>query len=182
MTGSLELLLLSFGDHVIHGGLNFRVGEIYTTTLRRHVAGGSRIARERVLFLPYEMLHRSRDVFVERVCAFSNAKVPAELPDARPNPGLSPLSIALKRPLNRLFVADRLNPAPLLASAGANARLSRVFSQLDAFLPHVLTGGGGKPGRLERTIDRFVGDRYRQSNHRTADLIGVDLAKYGYPL
>jgi hypothetical protein len=34
--------------------------------------------------------------------------------------------------------------------------------------------------RLRRTVDEIVGDRYAESNRRTGELIGVDLAAYGW--
>ena len=78
--------------------------------------------------------------------------------------------------LNGLGVCTDLNPAPPLASP-VFWRLGKRIDRLSLAPRQVVEQGGGK---LRRTVEEIVGDRYVESNRRTAELLGVDLGAYGW--
>jgi hypothetical protein len=89
-------------------------------------------------------------------------------------------TIAAKRHANRVL-RGRLNPwAPIGDRSEAGRKLTHVLVEGAQRLP---------PRSEERTrkamterIRTAVGSRYRESNARTSELIGIDLAQYGYDM
>jgi hypothetical protein len=135
---------------------------------------------DQILVLPFEMLREAPRELAARVCEFAGACPPRALASEPRNRVLSPLSIALKRRLNFLFVRDRLNPAAIFDLPRTNKSLLRAAAVLDRMLPPAL----GQPfdRRVAATIESRVGDRYRESNRCTAELTGLDLGRHGYLL
>ena len=134
---------------------------------------------ERVLVLPYEMLRSEPRAFADAICDFAGATRPTDLASEPANVGLSVFSAALKRPLNRLFVRDTLNPTALLPFPRANALLRALFASLDRHLPEAVRRPFDE--RARQRIESVVQDRYRQSNRKTQALTGLDLQRWGYP-
>jgi hypothetical protein len=139
--------------------------------------------RERVLALPYELFRSDPVAFLRRVADFAGA-APAEgalegLSFGKVvNRSLSPGAVAAKRRLNWL-VRERMNPwAPVPGRGRAGRRLTKLARTFGKHAPSRLTD------RIEQgmrsTIAELVGDRYRASNARTSELIGLDLAAFGY--
>lgn len=133
---------------------------------------------DRVLVLPYEMMRASLDDLTREICAFAGARVPSHLEKEWRNVGLSAPSVALKRRLNLLFVRDRVNPGAPLSFSRANSLLLRGAAGLDGLLPASIREPLEEKVRVH--IEAAVGDRYRESNRRTAELTGLDLGAYGY--
>jgi hypothetical protein len=137
--------------------------------------------RDHVLVLPYEMLRADPLGFAARVCGFCGVASPSAISERRANVGMSPFAAALKRPLNRLFVRDSLNPAAPFAFARANDRIRVALEALDRLLPNSAKEAGHD--KMRRQIAEATGgDRYRESNAHTAEATGLDLAAYGYAL
>jgi len=136
---------------------------------------------EAVLALPYEQFATDPHSFVEQIARFAGRPLDAEtldaLPfDARTNPGPPATNIAARRVLNGIGVCTDLNPAPPLASP----LFWRLGKRIDRLSLAPRQAVAHEEDRLRRTVDEIVGDRYAESNRRTGELIGVDLAAYGW--
>jgi hypothetical protein len=95
---------------------------------------------------------------------------------------VSALSIAALRHVNRLAPRTELNPGPALESRAAQWLRKRLKK------PNVLEGtfarraAASADARLRRIVDETVGDRYAESNRRTAELTELGLPSYGWPI
>jgi Sulfotransferase family len=141
---------------------------------------------ERVLTLPYEQFVRDARSFVAAICEFAGRSLDEELLDglpftARSNPALPAVEVAIRRRRNHLYVRSELNPAPVLDSRAAKraARLATA-PQVIRLVPERLAASS--EAALRREVADLVGDRYRESNRETAELTGLDLAGYGWPV
>jgi hypothetical protein len=131
-----------------------------------------------VLVLPYEMLKADQAEFTSRILKFMGVEASGRIAGAAQNVGLSALSLSIKRWLNLFLIRDRLNPAGLIGDPRFNTCLEMMFRGLDFVLPEAIKIPWEK--RLGRAVDRQVGNRYRQSNKRTAALVESELAELGY--
>ncbi len=141
---------------------------------------------ESVLALPYELFVRDGRGFVDRIAQFAGRELPDGVLDRLPyarrvNVGYPALSLELMRRLNR-FRGGELNPHPvadLRLADGAARWLTRTALPDHPVLRPLA-------GRAERSLKRAVADavagRYADSNRRTAELIGIDLASLGWPV
>jgi hypothetical protein len=143
---------------------------------------------DNVLALPYEELVRDRRSFLTKIGDFSGNPVPeevlAEMTDAkRRNPAQSALVLGATRVLNRFGPRSELNPAPLMESMLIHGATTKMRKKLD---PANLRATRGLAQRSEQSLKQAVaeavGDRYVESNRITAELLGVDLAAYGWML
>src|SRR5205085_2412418 len=96
--------------------------------------------------------------------------------ESKTNPGPPATAIAARRWLNGLGVRSDLNPAPLLASP-AFWRLGKRIDRL-SLAPRQAVAR--EEERLRSAVEEVVGDRYVESNRRTAELAGIDLAACGW--
>ncbi len=137
---------------------------------------------DRLLCLPFEQFVADGPSFVAAIARFAGPPLPdpvlAALPfGERSNRAPSAAKIELVRRRNRLGTRSELNPSPILSEA--------VFDRI----PRKLLRGALRPrggARLERDLRQrvwvLVGERYAESNGRTARLVDVDLAAYGWPV
>jgi hypothetical protein len=143
---------------------------------------------DEVLALPYEELVRDRRGFLTRIGEFAGRPVPeqvlAEMSDAkRRNPAQSALVLGATRVLNRFGPRNELNPAPLVESAVLHGAATRMRKKLDpANLRATRALAERSEQSLKQAVAEAVGDRYVESNRITAELLGVDLAAYGWML
>jgi hypothetical protein len=134
-----------------------------------------------VLALTYEQFIADPRSFVEGIGRFAGRPLDnetlASLPfDSRTNPAPPATAIAARRWLNRLGVRSDLNPAPLLASPA----FWRLGKRIDRVSLAPRQAVAREEDKLRRTVEEVVGDRYVESNRLTAELIGVDLATFGW--
>jgi hypothetical protein len=139
--------------------------------------------RDHVLTLPYELFRSDPEGFVHRIAAFAGASPDPSTVAALKfgkvvNRSWPPAGIAVKRRLNWL-VRERMNPwAPIDGRGAAGRRLTKAARELGRNAPERVAA------RIEQamreTIASLVDARYRESNGRTSDLIGLDLAAFGY--
>jgi hypothetical protein len=135
---------------------------------------------EAVLVLPFEQLRTDAVGFVAAIAGHAGVPALASVPAGRVNVSTSALAVAVKRRANRLLVRDGLNPAGWLDGDRVNGGLRRAAERLARATPSSLRDRADR--RLTLKVDTIVGgDRYRESNARTAALTGLDLAKWGYP-
>jgi len=143
---------------------------------------------ESVLVLPYEQLVRDRREFVTRVADFAERPVPEDVLERmlrakRTNPAQSALMIRATRPLNHFGPRNELNPSPLFDSkriADLAAQLRKKVDPSDLRATRPLAERSER--RLRDAVAAAVGDRYANSNRVTAELFGLDLESYGWPV
>jgi hypothetical protein len=136
---------------------------------------------DRVLGLAFDQFLEDGRGYVERIAAFAGRPVPEEVLERLPYGHrenvrtTSIATLAVVRRLNRLGPRTDVNPVPLAESKLA-ARLADRLVRTDPF------GDRSKAAeeRLRRRVDEWAGGRYAASNARLAELIGVDLARYGW--
>jgi hypothetical protein len=139
--------------------------------------------REHVLTLPYELFRSDPVAFVHDIATFAGTSPDPGTVEALKfgkvvNRSWPPAGIAVKRHLNWL-VRERMNPwAPLDGRSALGRRLTKAARDLGRNAPE------GVAARIEQgmrsRIAALVGDRYQESNVRTSELIGLDLAAFGY--
>jgi hypothetical protein len=139
--------------------------------------------RERVLALTYEELKADPAVFVRAVVDFGGAKPePGALERVqvaeRANESWPPAALAAKRRANWL-VRETRNPWAAFDAAGWAG--SAMNDAVRAFGSRVPRSTNQRLAReMLSTVAVAVGDYYRESNARTSELTGLELAKYGY--
>jgi Sulfotransferase family len=139
--------------------------------------------RDDVLTLPYELFRSDPEGFVHRIAAFAGASPDPRTVEALKfgkvvNRSWPPTGIAVKRRLNWL-VRERMNPwAPIDGRSAAGRRLTKAARELGRNAPQRVAARIEQ--RMRGTIASLVGARYRESNGRTSDLIGLDLTVFGY--
>lgn len=136
---------------------------------------------DRVLALTFEDFASDPAAFVQRIAEFAGRRLEADTLESLPfaqlsNPSPSAPAIELRRWLNKLGVQSELNPSPLLTS-DAVKRLG-IKVQETTLVPRTLAARG--EARLRETVAATVGDRYVESNRKTAELTGIDLASLGW--
>jgi hypothetical protein len=137
-----------------------------------------RFGATNVLVLPFEMMHSEMPKFVMRIIEFAEANPEAGFePDfSVRNPRHRGATLAARRFLNSF------TPAPDYTRAKKQPLRFRITGRASAVLDRVL------PNRLQKRYDSrnraLIEERleavYTESNRRTSELIGIDLAKYGY--
>ena len=139
-----------------------------------------------VLALPYEYLVAERAAFVSQVAEFAGRPVPDDVltrivKARRRNTAQSALVMGATRPLNRFGPPSELNPAPLLGSERVAEFAARIRKRVD---PSEIRAARALADRSERILRQAaattVDAHYVESNRRTAELIGIDLAQYGW--
>ena len=133
---------------------------------------------ENILALPFEMLRGCISDFASRIFDFIGLPTPPEIDAHVINAGFGALTLEIRRRLNRFLTPwtyfDGPRP-PLGYRAGEWAS-----NALERILPHALHQS--RERRLKEIATAAVGERFAESNRRTSEMIGIDLASYGYPV
>ncbi|MFO1129224.1 MAG: hypothetical protein U1E66_12420 [Rhodospirillales bacterium] len=137
--------------------------------------------QDHVCVLPFEMFHRSLSQFIDTIIAFSGR-------DPSTMPSIPADVVNLRRPLlmqtatrlaNRFVFRSQLSPHGLVEARRGKSpveMLRPLFDPLaDSFIERRMER------RLKTQVEEAVGQRYAESNRITSDLIGIDLATFGYP-
>lgn len=196
-----EMVFSSYSQYIKMGGLLDLESYLQQPPVRRphpwpfvltHLQYDRLIARYQQLFgeanvlvLPYEQFRDEPAGFMRRLVSFAGARAAEgaieNLPSGRVvNVGERAVAVPITRRAN-LLLRRRLNPgAPLDAKTRVGRSLSDGIRRVAATLPRALDA------RVERqmrtAITEKVGRGFRESNARTAELTGLDLAQYGYDL
>jgi Sulfotransferase family len=142
---------------------------------------------ERVLVLPFEAFVRDGHAFVRRIGAFTGRPFPEEFLarlayGSRDNKSISGLSITALRQVNRFAPRTELNPGPAIESRAASWLTKRLKKPNVLETPFARSLAASADAKLRRIVDEAVGERYADSNRRTAELTELDLASYGWPV
>ena len=137
-----------------------------------------------VLVLPYEQFKVKPQDFIREIMLFCNLKIETQIIETLPysakqNESLSGIMTALKRRLNPI-ISDRIsiNPSVLLPVPGITPKIRSCLQALDTVIPQSFKEIFDK--RLRATIAELVGDRYKESNEMTSEMLNLNLAQYGY--
>lgn len=143
--------------------------------------------RSRVLVLPYEFFREHPSDFISQIIHFCGLETKAQIIEALPysikeNESLSGITIALKRRLNRIISPrNRLNLRILIPLAlTANRRLKLYWQILDSVNPSSFKEVS--ENRLKAMVAQLTGNRYKQSNVLTTEMLNLNLRQYGYDI
>lgn len=130
---------------------------------------------EQLLALPFEALRRDPQAVARRIVQFVGIHDEPEVHPEPLNRGSRGFTLRLRRRINRFckppyFAAERLPLGWRLAM--------RLSGWCDRWLPEGLQQRAEAAFAAE--IEAAVGDRFRESNRRSGELLGVDLEEYGY--
>ena len=140
---------------------------------------------EHVLVLPLELFQRDPPAFVARIVDFAGARPEpgalGRLPfDARSNRALPAQTVAIRRRANHVL-RGRLNPwAPIDGRHGFGSAVTSLLVRKARRLPRRFEQR--TRSAMIESIETAVGHRYRDGNARTSELIGIDLARFGYDM
>jgi hypothetical protein len=127
-----------------------------------------------VLTLPYERFAADPVGYCNTILEFAGCRPVATVAEKRVRASLGGATIIARSIANRLFSRDPNNcVAPF-----SFMRLGRFIDRVDPYLPASLQRRC--QSRLTRSIEKEVADRYIESNRRTGQLVGIDLARDGY--
>lgn len=136
--------------------------------------------KERVLVLPFEMMAREIGEFGNRIADFMQLPSPKSVSNEASNIRRPATMRIAQRLGNRWFSNNE-------ASRGAILHIKRFPRRFATFTPlfRALSPKWLDPwldGKIERKIHAMLSDSYRLSNAKTAELTGLDLARWGYSL
>lgn len=133
-----------------------------------------------VLAIPLEVLKADMERYVEDIYEFAGVAPGEDFePETgRTNVGINSFDVRIRRYLNPFLKRDYINDySPY--QTGPTALVCRGILKLAKGLaPRAVQESSDK--RLEGKIERIVGDRYKESNRRTHELIDYDLDDLGY--
>ncbi|MGE0212703.1 MAG: sulfotransferase [Parvibaculaceae bacterium] len=136
---------------------------------------------EQTLALPYEMFARDPEEYIGRICRFAGVTMPSGLPLAKTENGrrshFTSYHLRWLTCINRSTSANGFFPRPLGAMAGKMVDRG-IKLGIERLVPP--SWEACLNDRMAEKIETMVGDTFRASNQRTAELTGLDLAAYGY--
>lgn len=131
--------------------------------------------KDKVLVLPFEELKTNPDNIIKSILNFVGLDFEVKNLQPSTNVNYQAQTIALMRKLNNFL------PPPDFSSKDHPFIWKITWKTLHAFdqlLPS--TFHQKEQLRLKKEIADFIGQRFNASNQRTSELIGIDLAKFGY--
>lgn len=134
---------------------------------------------DRLLFLPLEMLKSDQAAFMDRLSGFLGRQIAARDIPSAVNRRHSARALGVQRRLNRVIqrpaqLPERYRDLPI------SVRLrDRVISIADR-VSERFGDNESELTRLRQIIAREVNGHFRSPNSRMSDVIGIDLAAYGY--
>jgi hypothetical protein len=158
---------------------DFRYFE-YDRLLRHYLA---LFGSDRVLCLPFEWLVADGAAFVAAIGSFAGRPLADDELALLPfgdssNSAPSAVGIERQRRRNKLGVRSELNPTPMLGPAA----FGRIPRKLLSWASRPRADAAQLERKLRETVAMLVGERYRESNRRTAELVDIDLAGFGWPV
>jgi hypothetical protein len=139
-----------------------------------------------LLALPFELLAQDRAAFVRRIAEFAERPIPDDVLERivdrkATNRAKTAFELALMRRLNRFGPRTELNPGPLIEAPPIFMLRERMPSRRKLrTLPGMRTLVPRVESRLREAVAEAVGDRYVESNRRTAELTGIDVGSFGW--
>lgn len=126
-----------------------------------------------VLVLPYEMLAQRQEDFLSAIYNHIGRRTD-HIPQSKPiNPALGAVSSLIMRRANYLSRPHALGP-----NGTAYPYVRKAVRRLNPLIPQAWDKAVER--RFRRRIEDRIGNYYAASNHRTGELLGMDLSDYGY--
>ena len=188
---SLSRFLLS--RHEI-GNVDHEVGEVGYDELIEVYYG--LFGKDKVLVLPYELFLQDPTLYITRILQFSGIdhiedKVKRLPIHKKINSTSSPFKVQSYRALTYFFFQPdrcidlmsqppRGRLYPLMNSAAIRRKYSRIRRLDENIIPSRYNAWVKQ--RWQSEINYWVGNKYKASNARASQLIGIDLAQYGYDI
>jgi hypothetical protein len=134
---------------------------------------------DRVLVLPYEWFRRQPEQYVSRISEFAGGKSVGPLPySEQVNLAPSTFAMTLQRRLNPIAASDSVNPWVLIRSRHVKRLVYRLVRNFSLLAPRSLNDK--LDAKIKARIAEIVGERYKESNRLTGEMIKWDLAQFGY--
>ncbi|MEJ1355172.1 MAG: hypothetical protein RPU39_10855 [Candidatus Sedimenticola sp. (ex Thyasira tokunagai)] len=134
--------------------------------------------RERVAVLTFEDFIANKNIFLNKL--FHSVNVDIDLSGHHvdheiKNPSLGPVTLNIRRHFNKYTRKPDWTRKRQPFSFIINQKISNLF---ESAIPNYLQ----KSARIEnnKMVSEFIGDRYCESNRRTMEFTGLDLAGLGY--
>ena len=136
--------------------------------------------KENVLVLPYEMFCDEPTRYLKILASFSGADIPDSLPvKSKVNFRANTFFESKLRYMN-LF-SKRCSPYeyyPLYMGKFVEKLVRSLKRRLSEIMPDSVETN--ERARLKFAINEMIGERFKESNLKTSELIGIDLSKYNY--
>ncbi|MBF2072760.1 MAG: sulfotransferase [Synechococcales cyanobacterium C42_A2020_086] len=136
--------------------------------------------QEHVLVLPFEWLKNSPQTFVNRILNFVGIRKRIDLVTAARNVSYKAFTLSLLRKMNLFLPPPHLNLLSSEPEPWSWKLAWKILSAADRWLPERVHRV--EEERLKHYIADYVGSKFASSNQRTSQLIGMDLAKFGYDM
>jgi hypothetical protein len=133
---------------------------------------------ERVLVLPFELLRRDGQAFVDRISDFCGTPPYDYRHERSINPRRTHLYFMIKRLVNLFLTRNQLCDLSPINVPYLREGFILLAPTIDLFCPGPVNRLLDR--RLARAVAREVGSRYGASNRETSRLIGIDLSDFGY--
>lgn len=141
--------------------------------------------KDRVLVLPYELLGENYQDFLDKIGFFAlpndweNIRGYQKLPtNSVVNAKKSILIQNISRVLNALFYKNQLSNSALIRIKHLPSIYKNLHQLGNAITPKFIEKNLNQ--KMKNYIREYVGSYYCQSNIRTSELIGINLAQYNY--
>ncbi|NES23672.1 MAG: sulfotransferase [Symploca sp. SIO3E6] len=132
---------------------------------------------DNVLVLPFELLKEKQQFLCQKVLSFAGLDGTPEYQQESKNVGFRGLTMEFRRKLNS--VVKRPDFGNVQGSRSLAWRIAEKLSKiLDRFVPQSIHKQIEDP--LKQSIAETIGDSFRKSNQKTSQLIGMNLADFGY--
>lgn len=142
------------------------------------IAGYASTFGDRLVVLPFELMRKNRALFFDKLAAVFGRAIPDQQATDVTRPSLSAAAVPALRPINRFLRRSELNQSPLMPLTGVSTFLSKAFAWTDIRLPPSWRQAANT--RMNDRITAYCGDRFRESNRRTGEVLQLDLGELGY--
>lgn len=192
-----SMLLSQYFQYIIQGG-RLTLKEMLTNNLGRdgfrplmrldhfeydlmHATACRYFPSEQVLLLPFELLREDRELFVGSILNFCGLEMDVPVPNRVVRKRRGAAALRVERFLNGLLPDPPIFPEEY-KDYPLRVRARNRFVSLTDEVATKLGVGGGYTTTLQAEINAHVGTYFHQSNARTAEIVGYDIASLGYKL
>ncbi|MDY6936578.1 MAG: hypothetical protein SWY16_02840 [Cyanobacteriota bacterium] len=186
-----SMILSSYREHIKKGGLN-KIERFIGVENRKPGFGPmcrldfleydilisyyqNQFGSENVLVLPFELLKKNRLDFLQKIGFFVGIENLKDFPQKPQNVGFHGVTMKFRRQLNYWFQADDFGGKSIPFNWRVVQKLSWIF---DRVVPESVHEQAER--ELKDFIAQSVAGKFGASNRKTSELIGIDLADFGY--
>ncbi|NET58051.1 MAG: sulfotransferase [Symploca sp. SIO2E6] len=130
---------------------------------------------DNILVLPFELLKEKQQLLSQKILSFAGLDGTPEYRNESKNVGFRGPTIEFKRRLNFFYKSGNFGGSQIPLAWRIVQKLSVTFDKLVPPSIHKRT-----EDKLKQFIADTIGDSFRESNQKTSQLIGMNLADFGY--